>query len=95
MTKTTNLKHLRAGNPFTWGTITRLFDIGPYSIAQYIDHDDVMHYHVWVDGEDTCQGCATLEEAMVYAVAYQAEGANTRAADYFMRMICHPCEGKR
>lgn len=86
---TTNLKSLRSGLAFTWGTVLKWYEAGPYTIAEFERNGDSLktEFHVWVNGEDTRHSSLTLDEALALAIAYRHEGPNTRAAGYFMRML--------
>lgn len=85
---TTNLEEVRQGAPFTWGEIKNIWDIGPYTVAAYIERSSLnLHYHVWVDGENTSHGAISLEGALAEAMAVKWDGVNSQAAMFFMRMI--------
>lgn len=97
---TTVLHHLRNKTyRFVWGQILEIMDIGPYSIASYHPHqnkdgrismkidDSRTQFHGWLDGQDTGRAWHTLDEALVGLVAFRAEGPNSRAAEYFSKMI--------
>lgn len=97
--RTTDLEQLEHGAPFTWGEIVTLHKIGPYTIAEYkcwqrVDClikrgivSDKTLFHIWIDGRDCGQSWPTLDSAIVAAIAYRAEGPNSQAAHYFMRMV--------
>jgi hypothetical protein len=99
--RSTDLRELRngSGTGFTWGNIVKWYEIGPYVIAEFhpwiykngcgtgIPHKTKKEFHGWIKGKDTCNGWHTLEAAMVGIVAYKLEGCNSRAGEYFMRMV--------
>lgn len=55
---------------FTWGNVIEIHDVGPYSFIE-ASSDDVTSFHVYVDGEDTCNSCSTLDSALVFAIAHK------------------------
>lgn len=104
------------GKPFTWGTVIRWHEAGPYKIAEY-KYDEPCWYkgvlespavrnsrypgnkfHGYVKSSgtgwrDSGHSHHSLDEALVWAVAYRAEeNPNSQAAVYFMRMIGDCCE---
>jgi hypothetical protein len=98
--RTTNINKIKKGNGFTWGEVTKIYDIGIYIICEYhpwkcegvtIKTGDAdyttINFHSWVNGRDTCHSSASLEEAITGAIAYKFDGANSQAAYYFMKMI--------
>lgn len=98
--RTTELKDLHNKSHFTWGEPIDVYDIGPYAFLKYHpwvidDHSiltgvvdiDKIAYHIWIDGKDSSVVCATLDEALVTAVAIKNEGFGSCAATYFMKMI--------
>ena len=48
---------------------------------------DEVSFHPYIDEGDTSQSFNTLKQALVGAIAYEADGDNSRAAKYFFRMI--------
>jgi len=69
-TDLTTIRNLR--RTFTWGKISKIHDIGSYSIVEYIDDatKDVL-FHVYVDGKNTHTTSETLERALVLAIAHK------------------------
>ncbi len=72
---TTDLDVVRKrASKFTWGEVVKIHDIGRYTIIEYISRDlgDGKHltFHIYVDGESLSVGTSSLEEALVYGVAY-------------------------
>lgn len=68
---TTDLDVIRKhGHRFTWGYVTEIYDIGPYTIAKYRDNNgENIRFHVYVDGKCTSNSCHTLEGALLLAMA--------------------------
>ena len=96
---TTNLNKVKDGTPFTWGEITKFYEIGPYTIAAYhprkikgvtlsheTDYDEVA-YHGWIDGKSCGSHWDSLDAAMAGCIACRHEGCNHYADGYFMRML--------
>lgn len=77
---------------FTWGRVLQIHEVGPYAIVEYDDeaHPGSLHFHIYVDGRDTSHSAPSLDAALAAAIAYRREGANSRAAMYFMRMLAEP-----
>ena len=97
--RTTDLDKIRNGAAFTWGMITKIYEVGEYTIAAYAEWkrensmirvgvpSDEIAYHVWVNGKNTSQSCGSLDQALACAIAYKHEGVNHNADRYFMVMI--------
>jgi len=97
---TTDLDKLRAGHdPFTWGVLLELEDIGPYTIGAFhpwksrgvtIDvgkADKRISYHIWVDGHDISRSMDSLEGALAVAMAHKHDNINSQAGEMFIRML--------
>lgn len=100
MDRTTNLGRIEnEGAGFTWGEIARLYKVGEYTIAEYHPWKSedcrcmtgspagYFEYHVWIGGKDTARSYGTLEAAMVGAIAYKYDGANSQADSLFCRAL--------
>jgi hypothetical protein len=74
--KTTNLNEIRrAPRMHTWGPVTTIYDIGRYSIVEYVScgnfsDNGETRFAIYVGGESMSVIETTLERAMVTAVAY-------------------------
>lgn len=44
-------------------------------------------FHGYLNGRDVSQGWPSLDEALAGLIAIKHEGPNSRAGDYFMRMM--------
>lgn len=81
------------GQGYTWGPIIQVHQIGPYVILEYTPRVtgsaryEGVSFHAFVDGGDTNHSFNTLDAALAGAMAYRAEGPNSRAGQYFMNMI--------
>lgn len=79
MQTTTDLEAIRK-TPlrFTWGTITKFHEVGPYTLVEYMDrlNRDETAFHIYVDGKCTSTSAATLEGAIVLAIARKHLEAN-------------------
>lgn len=52
------------------------------------EHDmETTEFHVYTNGKDICKSSDTIEWAVVAAIAVKYDGINTRADNYFMKMI--------
>lgn len=88
MMDTTDISILRSlPRAFTWGPISTIYEVGPYTIAKYTNKKGETLYHAWVEGKDTHHSYESLDAALVGAIAYRHEGPNSQAAGYFMRMM--------
>lgn len=85
---------------FTWGEYITQYEIGPYQIVECypwvvrgvrivsgVPNYDQRCYHGYINGESTSTGWATLDAALAGLIAYRQEGPNSRAGDYFIRML--------
>lgn len=76
------------GESFSWGHVHAVHRIGEYTIVEYKHrHSGEIAFHVYVGNKDTSTSFESLDAALVGAIAYKAEGPNSQAAWYFMKMI--------
>lgn len=87
------------GDRFLWGPITETHQIGPYTIVEYLDdRSGAIHseewaqhgrtlYHVYVEGRSAHISALSLDAALAGAIAFRRDGSDSRAGDYFMRMV--------
>lgn len=91
MERTNDLRKVRNGEPFTWGQIIKIMDIGSYTVASFwyraTDTTEREMFHGWINGVDCGHSWDSLEAAIVGLIAYKNDGPNSRAGEYFMRMI--------
>jgi hypothetical protein len=87
---------------FPWGNCLNRYEVGPYLIFEFhpwkmkdyciltgqLDRAK-LKYHCFVNGEDLGKEWDTLDEALAHCIAFRHEGAESRAATYFLRMLCH------
>jgi hypothetical protein len=69
------------GQKFRWGTITKIHVIDPfhkYEIVEYMSSMGTL-FHAYVNGQDTRKAYTTLEEAIVFAIAYGRTDAEAAA----------------
>lgn len=88
-----------AGQEYVWGEAISWHTIGPYEFLAFHPNKyrqgvctnevnrSVIDWHAWVSTQDTCHSCGSLDAALAHAIAYRAEGPNTRADTYFLRAI--------
>lgn len=71
MERTTDLEVIRKHKgSFTWGPILGIHDIGPYTIVEFEPRTrGGVSFHVYVDGKCTNNSTATLEGALLLAMA--------------------------
>jgi hypothetical protein len=76
------------GRDFVWGEPLKSYEIGPYKILKYQGRDESKaSYHGWINNDDTNSSWGSLDAALVGMIAISREGHNSRAADYFMKML--------
>ena len=87
------------GMRFPWGPVIEVHQIANYTILEYLedlsryDQPELWYrhgrtlYYVYVDGKSTNVSALSMDAALVGAIAYRRDGANSRAGDYFMRMV--------
>lgn len=59
---------------FTWGSVTKIHDIGDYTFAEYLDSDNTVSFYIYVKGMGANQSVASLDKAMIYAIAHAQMG---------------------
>jgi hypothetical protein len=83
---------------FTWGRLVKVHRIGDYQVVEFnpekserepgeYPYEDTTEYHPYVAGVDTMWSFGSMDAALVGAIAYKNEGANSRAAQYFCKMV--------
>jgi hypothetical protein len=101
MDRTTDLKEIRQRNPFSWGTIVEIYDIGKhYTVVEYHPwkregsnvltgkpNFDKLEYHCYVDGKDTCSSMETFDGALINCITYKNDRPHSPAVTYIMRML--------
>jgi hypothetical protein len=98
--KTCDLPTVRADQRlFTWGRVEQIHDIsagtktGSYTIIEYVDwRSKTTLFHPYVDGKNCHTSCASMEEALIHAIAYRRLGANQsmHLTTGIMRMLTAP-----
>lgn len=100
MKRTTDLKAVLEGEPFTWGEVLQSWVVGPYAVVEYHPwkadgclvltgkpNRRVRMFHGWAGGRDTSHSWASLEAALAGVMAYYMDGPNSPAGEMFMRML--------
>jgi len=85
---------------FTWGIVIEELTIRQYTIVEYHpwkrDSCTILTgkpdfekkcYSTYLNGKDTCIEYDSLQSALVGLIAQEADGPNTKADLYFMKMI--------
>jgi hypothetical protein len=70
--KTTDLNVIRERpNRFCWGKVTKIHDIGRYTLVEYMDNDGNIEpvFHVYVDGADCSSGAESFDKGLILAIA--------------------------
>lgn len=73
---------------FNMGRITDIHKIGEYQFIEYVSNlDNETAYHGYINYHDVNASWETLDEALVGIIGIKYDGAGSKAAMYFMRMI--------
>ncbi len=84
------------GTPFTQGRVLAMHVLGEYTLVEYEPRRAAgekrgrtpgRRFLIYVDGVNTNHVSDSLDRALAEAIAYKHEGANSRAAGYFLRSI--------
>jgi hypothetical protein len=84
---TTDLKEIAKGVPYAWGDIVHIHEIGDYNIVESVNRKGEKQFHAYSLRKDCNHSYDCLEAAIVGAIAYKYDGINSRAEEYFMKMI--------
>ena len=68
---------------YSWGRVLKIHCIGKYQIVKAIKNDE-LHWHGYIDYKDTNISYSSLDSALVGCIGYKHEGANGKAAMYFL-----------
>jgi len=97
--KTAELKKIKRGYPFVWGEVIKIHEIGEYAIVEAYGNEYKNYpsmgktdytrkdYHSYVGGEDCRRIFHDMDSALAFCIAYKYDGTNTRAAEYFIKMV--------
>jgi len=76
------------------GVLNKVHNVGDYQFVEYKEKDfnnnkitDRLLYTSYYKGESLSRSYDSLEACMVGTIAIVKEGPNSRAGEYFMRMI--------
>lgn len=72
---------------YVWGRVIKVHCIGDYQIIEAVDKKGEVHWHSYIDYDDTCTSYKSLDSALVGCIAIKHDGVNSRAAMYFCKMI--------
>lgn len=87
------------GEKFPWGPVVRIHEVGDFQIVESrVDYsrtfgcrDPEMHgkpsFHPYYLGRSMSRSSYSLDGAIVEAIAIKYDGCNTKAADYFWRVV--------
>lgn len=92
MDTTTNLARVKAGEPYTWGRVAEIHEIGDYAIieahgplmdgacaAKPRREDPTPTFHPYVRGEDWSHAYVTLDEAICACIVFNLGGWSAAA----------------
>ena len=90
---TTDLERIKKGNcVFTWGRVTHIHEIGPYTLVESVGRRDNTNtgqttFHIYVDGKDAHCSTNTIDEGLVTAICIKYTGMNygTKAAHFILK----------
>ena len=89
--ETTDLQELKNGEKFTWGNLIAIHTIGQYDIVEYDciyrGENTGRRFHIYIDGKSQSRAYQSMDAALVGCIAVKADGLNTKADVYFMKMI--------
>ena len=76
---------------FNWGIVTNVHCVGEYVIFEYIsnskDSKGITFYHAFMDYKNISISYHTLDQCLIGTIAYKYDGINSKAANYFYKMI--------
>ncbi len=93
----TELEYLKENHQHPFGHIVQIHEIGPYAVVEYRPkreraaseppRETETMFSSYVHGKRTITSHDTLDAALAHCIAVNAEGNNTMASFYFMRML--------
>lgn len=84
---TTDLEEVKAGKPYSWGSVVKVHEIGVYAVIESVrprtDAEDTRHhmFAAYVNGKNTNISSQTLEGALVICIAHRMTGHNNTAVE--------------
>jgi hypothetical protein len=74
---------------FIWGEILETYHIEEYIIFKYTDKNrgGNILFHTFINFKSTGISYDSLDSALIGLIAYKHEGANSRAGEYFEKML--------
>ena len=71
---------------FTWGRVVDVHTIGEYQFVAYIRDRNVL-FSSFINFNSICHSEDSLDKALIGVIAHKVDGCNSRAAEYFTKMI--------
>ena len=73
---------------FNWGVVTNVYCVGEYVIFEYISSlNGETLYHAYIDYKSIPASYHTLDRCLVGTIVYKYDGDDSKAANYFYKMI--------
>jgi len=71
---------------FTWGKVVEVHTIGEYQIIAYTRNRNIF-YSAFINFNSINRSEDSLDKALIGVIAYKIDGCNSKAAEYFTKMI--------
>lgn len=79
---------IKGGERFWLGHVESIQEIGEFAFVEYVDKKhDRYGFAVFIQGVSIGQSASTLDDAMLVALAYKYDGANSPIAELTRRML--------
>lgn len=72
---------------YTWGKVNEVHCIGEYQILEYVDSEDSVSFHSYINYDDTCNSFPSLDEALIGCIVFKKVGKNSRLEHYIPKML--------
>ena len=90
-----NLTQQQIADNINWlGQVKNIYNVGPYQFVEYyekgVNKNELtgrVLYTSYYNGESLSRSYYSIESCMAGTIAYVKDGINSKAGDYFMRMI--------
>lgn len=82
------LDNIKRGERFWLGDVIAIHEIAEFGFVEYVNHRDQRSgVSVFIQGVSIGMGATTLEDALLLALAYKYDGANSQAARLMRQML--------
>ena len=87
--KTSDLGKMEVGYPYLLGRVIKIHNMSNFDIVEYVNDDDEVMFHVYVDRKNYNISFNSIDKALLYAICAKYEHSTSwdNASGYICNMI--------